>query len=174
MRKPVILLTLCRRYYELAKNLEKIYQLKGEFPSEPDVVLVWAQPEVGRLWFLQELLASGKLTHVIGRPQLPDETGVSTTYPESHNLHIGLTYIRENYPPDSYVVVQASDVEPKAGVYHQINVLMQEGANAFAVHWANGVCCNDIWHTNFFSVCLDPAYWPPVSEPDAADTLERQ
>jgi hypothetical protein len=174
MRKPVIAITVYRRYYELTQNLKLIHQFKSEFAVTPDIVVVWAQPEVPRLWFFQELLASGHITSLLTRPHLVGESSNNTTYPESYNLSLALRWVSFSYKDDAYLLGQAADVEPKPGAYRTIDKRMQEGCQAFLIHWPNGVCRSDIWHTNFFAVGMDENYWPPVAEVTDADTLERQ
>jgi hypothetical protein len=48
--KPVVVLTVYRRYHELAEALDRLTALAHEFAEPPAVVVVWAAPEVGRLW----------------------------------------------------------------------------------------------------------------------------
>jgi hypothetical protein len=174
VRKPIILITVCRRYHELRKNLEAVWEAAREFPCPPEVVVVWACPEVGRLWFFQELLAEGKIQHVVGRPRLSGESLAGpTTYPESHNLRRGLEFILDTYKENFFVIGQAADVRPTLSGYRDANQFMQT-AGAFVCFWPNGCVHTDVWHTNFFGVCADEAYWPPVSGSGNADTLERQ
>lgn len=169
-------MTVCRRYHELVKNLTATLELAAvELGYAPDVVLVWARPEVPRLWVVQQLLAEGKLKHVIGRPELPGEMTSATTYPESVNIRQGLDYIRANYDPAThYVIFQTADVQLRGGTLHFVDHHMEEGNEAVVFHWENNCVRSDIWSTNFFGVSLDPLYWPPVSPPEHQDVLERQ
>ncbi len=174
-KKPVILITLYRRYVELQHNLQRFQEIKHEFAEPPDVVLVWAQPELGRLWFIEELQAEGKIQHVLGREREPDETSqVATSYPESMNIRKGLEFIRKTYGDNSYCLMQAADIWPREGIYGMVDSHMQkEDMNAVIFHWQNGIIHSGIWHTNFFAVSMDDRYWPPLSKPGHADVLER-
>ena len=174
-KRPILLVTVCRRYYELEKNLRFSQTLFGEFNQAPEVVVVWARPEIGRLWVFEKLLAEGQISRVMGRPALPDEVdGCATTFPESRNLRGALESFRRLYAPDSYYVIgQAADVCPKKGVYSYIDSTMQDGRKAVA--FLMPICHSlHAWHTNFFAVASDDAFWPPVSPTNSQDILERQ
>lgn len=176
MRKAVLLLTVCRRYYELVKNIDRTRELTlKELGYVPDVVVVWARPEVSRLWLMQQLLADGKIQHLVNRTALPEEhDGGPTTYPESCNIRRGLEFVRQHYDTTShYVVMQGADIWPHEGTFTMINNNMVDN-EAVLFHWDNGCIHTDIWHTNFFAVSLDERYWPPLSPPYHADVLERQ
>jgi hypothetical protein len=173
--RPVILTTIHRRYYELVENLKSTWELAKEFSQPPEIVVVWACPVVGHRWLFQQLLEDGWIHHVIERPQLPDESPTkNTTYPESHNLRVGLDFIKKNYN-DCYVIVQIADIKPSPGVYAKLDRWMvREQQKAVVVLWDNLCFPGGAWHTNFLAVCLDERYWPPVSEPNHPDVLERQ
>lgn len=175
--KPVVVITVCRRYHELDDALARLAALAHEFAEPPAVVVVWARPEVGRLWYFQGLLREGRVDHLLTRPALPGEADDRpTTYPESHNIRLGLEFARKTYGPDAYAVVQTADIHPHATLcYAFADAHMQAGDGAVVLHWQNGCVQHGIWHTNFFAVRLDDeAYWPPVSDPDHQDVLERQ
>lgn len=172
--KPVILVTVYRRYHELIQSLDHIQTLIHEFREPPDVIVVWAIPQLGHLWLMDSLIEQGKVTAVVGRPQLPDETpGAATTYPESYNLRKGLNYIKRNYE-ECYVIGHAADIQAMPGAYRFIDNKIHEGEKAVLYHWANGCCREDVWHTNFFAIPLDEEYWPPISTKQSGDVLERQ
>lgn len=175
--KPVIVLTVYRRYFELAANLNRIKELAGEFGEKPDVVVVWAKPELGRLWFFDRLRSEGLVQKLLTRqPSEGESVGQATSYPESRNIRLGLEWVRDNYDPaTTYAIVQAGDVtaKPQHG-YKYVDTQMGEGAGAVLFHWQNGCVHVDIWHTNFFAVRLDPVYWPPLSPLDCQDVLESQ
>lgn len=175
--KPVIIITLYRRYPELDATLKRIAELSTEFAEKPDIVLVWARPEVTRLWFIGQLLKDGIVNHLLTRPALPGEgdTGGSTTYPESHNIRLGLEFVKKHYGPDTYALVQTADVIANPGFAYQfVDSHMQNGAKAVVLFWENGCVRSHIWHTNFFACCLDEAYWPPIAKTGDDDVLERQ
>lgn len=135
-------------------------------------MVVWAQPEVSRLWFFQELLASGQLDHVLGRPPLAGEVGEGPkTYPESHSIRKGLEFVREHYP-EHFVIFQTADIWVQEGTYRFLSEGMQEH-QAVVFRWINSCGGDNVWHTNFFAVA-DEAYWPPVSGPDHPAVLEQQ
>ncbi len=175
---PVILLTVHRRDLELQRAIAGIKEADGlgEFAERPQIWVVWACPEPGRLWFFKELKASGLVHRVLSRPPLPGESPTSgTTYPESQNLRIGLDAIQKEWAErPHYVVGQAADITPRPGIYAKIDQSMAEGTSAYVFHWQNGCHQEDVWHTNFFAVCGDSRYWPPLSAPEHVDTLERQ
>jgi hypothetical protein len=169
--KPVIVVTIHRRYWELKKNLPEI---KKRFPDSP-VVVVWACPEYSRLWFFQELLANGDIQAVVGRPPLPNESSAATTYPESHNLRLGLERAKRDYPDAPYYVGMAADITPGLWGCEFIEQSMKDGCKATVFYWANPIHGQGgTWHTNFFAVAQDEDWWPPLSPPDDADVLERQ
>ncbi len=185
----MILLTVYRRYHELTRAIEGVWRAwkAGEFRQKPEVWVVWAQPEVSRLWFFQGLLARGEVHRVVGRPRLAGEgPGRPTTYPESHNLRLGLSQLsREGGGgPEVYVIGQAGDVLPNPDTYRFLDDRLHgvpmpgepdEGEwKAVVFHLQNPSVHHDIWHTNFFAVPLDERYWPPVCGEDHADVLERQ
>lgn len=174
--KPVVVVTVYRRYFELRRCLERVRELRGEFSETPTVAVVWACPEVGRLWFFRELTESGLVDVVLTRQKLPDESpDRSTTYPESHNIRVGLEWVRANFDNGStYAVVMAADILPSPEkAFRPVDFHMSfDSGQAAVFHWANGCVSSNIWHTNFFAVGMDPRYWPPVIGPDSGDTLE--
>ncbi len=167
---------MCRRYHELLKNLPRTLELaEAELGLRPDVVLVWARPEVCRLWLMKKLLADGLVTHLLTR-QAVDTEGDDrpTTLPESLNLRLGLDFVRGHYGANHYAVAMAADVSLREGTLGMVHSRFAEGQKAFLFHWENGCAREGVWHTNCFAVCLDEAYWPPVSPPADPDVLERQ
>lgn len=168
------MVTVCRRYHELKQNLRRLREAAiSELGGPMDVVLVWARPELGRLWLIEELQQERLITHVIGRPPLEGEVdGVATSWPESHSIRLGLEFVAANYP-DHYAVVMACDIWPQDGTLGFVHGHMAEH-EAVLFHWENGIAHQDVWHTNFFAVGMDQRYWPPLSSPDHMDTLERQ
>lgn len=173
--KPVVVVTVHRRYHELASNLARLRELAGEFSEPPDVVVVWACPDVGHLWFFQRLRAEGLVHTLLTRPRLPGERADGpTTYPESHNIRLGLSWVRDHYDPASaYALVMAADVRPNERLALKfVDDHVAAGARAVVLFWPNGCVRSDIWHTNFFAVCLDERYWPPVLGEGDSDTLE--
>lgn len=171
--KPVVVITVFRRYHELLSNLKVVRELSGEFSEPPDVVVVWARPELGRVKFFDRLVRDGLVTKVISRPPLPGEGG-ATSYPESHNIRAGLEWVRDHYPAGSaYALVMAADVRPNPEHgFKFVDSAMTAGNSAVVLHWENGSVVHGIWHTNFFAVRLDEAYWPPLARPGDGDTLE--
>lgn len=174
--RPVILTTVCNRFAELDQTIASIRAQAAEFSEPPEVVVVWARPQYGRLWYFHDLMRDKRVAQVLGRPAEPGECdGCATTFYESLNLRAGLNYIKETYGPDCYVVGQAADVRARPGVYKKIDDHMAGGANAVLFHWENGISHANVWHTNFFAVRMDEAYWPPLSpSPEYGDTLETQ
>ena len=167
--KPIFLITVYRRYYELKKNIENIRNLcKEELGLDPEIIILWAQPEIGMIDFFDKL----KVTKIIGRPQLAGEDGKSSSYPESINIRFGLKYISEHFPAYSTIICLAADVYPNPGAFSFIKTKLNEGNVAIVFHWPNGFVQQNIWHTNFFVVPPDVKYWPPVSQKDDQDVLE--
>lgn len=181
-KRAVILLTVYRRYHELRANLERtLERARVELGYRPDVVVVWAAPEVGRNWVLRDLMERGWVTHLVKRHQVDGLDGVRpTTFSESINIRKGLEFIREFYDASShYVIMHAADIYVHESTLKfcddRINGRTEEGPhNAVVFHWDNGICHSDIWATYFFATTLDESYWPPVSPPEEDDVLERQ
>lgn len=173
--KPVIVITLYRRYFELSKNLERLISLRHCFQQTPDVVLVWAAPEMGRMWFIEELLEKGWVQKVIGRPRLEiDGNPGQTTSPESINIRVGLEDVRGNYYK-YYALLLSADIELTENGCRYIDEQMQGGASAVVFYWPNTIAPYASYHTNCFAVSQNRTYWPPVSpDPGHADVLERQ
>lgn len=168
--QPVILITLHRRYGDLQRAIRIYRELRSEFSVQPKLVLIWSTPEYGLHWLIDEL----HFDDIIYRSKLifEGERG-STTYPESHNINIGLKYIKKKYGPDCYVIVQASDIIVKQGAYAAIDEVMQEKSNNVVVfHWENACVRIGCFHTNFFGVSMNEEYWPPKCNYDEHDTLE--
>jgi hypothetical protein len=191
--RALILLTVYRRYHELSLALARLEEAKKEeFRELPIVWIVWAQPELARLWYFRDLLQTGKINRLLTREKLPQEgERGGTTYPESHNLQLGLQEARQwltsefsSFLSYHYVVVQAADILPKPGAYRYIddrlhgvpipNLTDDQPWKAVVFHWENACCGQAIWHTNFFAVPLEEDYWPPLSTSDNQETLERQ
>lgn len=172
--KFVLLITLHRRYYELSQLLTRIEECRDVFPETPLVYLIWADPEIGRLWYINQLLAEGKVDRVITRPKLPEE-GLSknTTFFESHNLRLGLNKIAKEVG-HAYVIGHSSDILPHRSTYEYVVRQIQDGYQAVLFHWDNGIARQDVWHTNFFCIPTIRDYWPPLSPADEQDVLERQ
>lgn len=181
-RRAVLLVTVYRRYHELRKNLKRTMERAlVELGYRPDVVLVWACPEVGREFLMRELQDAGLVTHVVRRHRIEGLDGVRpTTFSESINIRRGLEFIRDFYPADRhYAVMHAADIFLHESTLKfcddRINGRTEEGRHdAVLFHWENGICHQDIWATYFFAVALDELYWPPVSPDGEDDVLERQ
>lgn len=131
-------------------------------------MLIWAQPEPAIKWLIDSL----GFAHVIYREKLPLEGECGgTTYPESHNIRLGLEYVKKTYGDDAYVIFQAADVVVKNGGFAEIDRTMQE-VPLCVFHWPNSMVSNGCYHTNLFAVSMDERYWPPVCGPHEYDTLE--
>lgn len=178
-KKPVIMITIYRRYLELENNLREMLKY---FEEKPDVVVVWACPEIGRLWLFQRLQKEGLITHLVYRHALKDEKfDGATTYPESHNIRTGLEFVKKHYDNEKYYVIgKSADTLPHAGTLSFIDNLINNGneegeINAVLFHWNNGISHSGVWHTNFYAIPIDEKYWPPLSpSPAHQDCLERQ
>lgn len=169
-----MVVTVCRRYHELRRNLRWLHERMSELPERADVVVVWARPEIGRLWVFQELMAEGFIQHLVGRPALPgEEDGVATTHPESHSIRLGLEFVRDHYGDEHYAIVQAADIRPREGQHGFLHENMQK-VEAVLYFLPNGICHDSIWHTNFFAVSMKEDYWPPLAEKGDQDILERK
>lgn len=176
MKRMVLVITLHRRYHEFLKNLRRTRErCQEELGYIPDIILVWACPEICQLWFTRELLNNQLVSHIIGRPALPDERPGNTTYPESHNIRLGLEYVRATYDPAThYAVVMSADIWVQGGTMGFFKNKIDEGHQAVVFHWDNGCVREGVWHTNCFAVPLNELYWPPVSTIGQQDVLERQ
>jgi len=170
--KPVILITLHRRYHELEKTINNLISKKRFFKECPSIYVIWADPEPCRYWFLDDLVKTSKIEGLITRHVLPEENGKNpTSFYESHNIRIGLETIFRKYP-NSYCIVQASDVLIKEYAIHLIQEQIFLHANAVVFYWSNKY--NPYaFHTNFFAVTSDSSYWPPFADFKTQDVLER-
>lgn len=156
--------TLYRRYWECRGTLAALHALRPGWP----VVLVWACPEEGRRWWADREVFTGRVADVVERPPLPSDGG-PTTGPESVNLRLGLTRAAELFP-GRWCLGLAGDVTPLGLGLEVAEAARAAGERLCCCDWGQGG-----YHTNWFAVPLaDPAVWPPVSPPDAADTLEMQ
>ena len=175
-RKPIILITVHRRYYELNRTIENIEKLKEEFASPPIIVVVWACPEIGRLWFFQELLKQGKIDRLVYREATEfDNNNGPTSYPASLNIRVGLDFIKREYSLFNYYVIgHDADIVPNTGTFKYIDQEMQDfNKDGVLFFWENGIRHVDTWHTNFFAVSSNKNYWPPISD-RGGDVLESQ
>lgn len=176
MRKPIILLTVHRRYWELERAIANIQNHLSEFSEKPDIVVVWASPEIGRLWYFLELLKKEIINHVVYR-QAADEDGKGcpTTHLASLNIRRGLNFIKKTYPSPFYVVCHDADIVVNPGIFGFVDKEMSNLDNhGVLFFWENGIRHANCWHTNFFAVSDNKLYWPPISEINSADVLEVQ
>jgi len=170
--KPVILITLHRRYHELHKSLKNIHSKKVFFKQRPSIVLIWADPEPSRKWFIDNLLKEKIIDHVIYRYKLlSDSGGHGTTFSESQNIRLGLENVFRLYD-DCYCIVQASDICITEYGFYLIEQEMNNKANVINFTWANRFSTK-AWHTNCFAVSKNKEYWPPCCDINCTDTLER-
>lgn len=172
--KPIFLMTVFRRYHEFVKNLENLINLaKKELGIDnPEIIVVWAQPEIGRIHLFKKLLAEGKIKRVLGRPKLDGEEGISTTFPESYNIRYGLSYLKEKYESDITVIFMTADIYIQEDTLTFLKNKFNDGNRAVLFHWPNGFVQSNIWHTNFFMIPIDEKYWPPLANKDEQDVLE--
>lgn len=175
-RTPVLVVTVYRRYYELHKNLQEFQRLAQKLGLLVPVVVVWAAPEVGHLWFFQQLRRDGDIAFWVERPAMAgDGNQQNTTHTESHNLRLGLEEARGSFGQDFYFIVMAADVCPTEAGLRWVHEYMQEPATRACVFiWPNSIVPFGAYHTNFFAVTEDHTYWPPVSVAEHADVLEWQ
>lgn len=178
--KVVLLVTVHRRYAELERNLAiTAERFLAELGHVPPVVIVWACPEVGRLWIFQKLQRAGLCSHLIKRAPLPGESnalGVATTHFESANIRAGLEFVLEMYGPETLVCMQTADVSLQEGTVGMfLHEILRKEHRAVVFHWANGVLASGVWHTNCWALRVgERELWPPTSNPDSQDVLERQ
>jgi hypothetical protein len=173
MKVPIILITVYRRYHELQNNLLAIDEFERQLGYRPKVIIVWAAPDIGRMWFFQKLIKERKVTHVIYRPRNESDDG-PTTYSESININFGLSWIKRCYASNHYVIFHAADILVYPKTYELINREMQSGKDAVLFYWQNCVNAQNAWHTNMFAVSFNEDYWPPISSKENHDTLEIQ
>lgn len=168
-RQPVLILTVYNRYFELVANLKRIHRnLMGEFPQKPVIVVIWANPDEDRRWVFEVLQRNKYIDFLIDRPRLEGEGG-ATTYPESYNLSLGLSFARNNFP-NSYVIFQACDSFFRPGVYNFISAKLLEGKPvvATAAGFQGNLLC-----TGGFGILPELLeYWPPLVNSDSAEILE--
>ena len=170
--KPVILITLHRRYHELCLALKNIHHKKIFFKEPPSIVLIWADPEPSRKWFIDNLIEDKLIDHVIHRFKLPTDNGNSgTTFSESQNIRLGLENVFRLYK-NSYCIVQASDICITEYGFYLIEQEMNNGAKAVSFVWPNRYTSR-AWCTNCFAVSNDKEYWTPFTDMRSSDVLER-
>lgn len=174
MKQPVILVTCYRRYWELKQTLEHIDSLKSEFQVKPEIVVIWSCPELGRLWFFQELLKEGKIQHLIYRDATKHDGGGPTTHTASLNIRKGLNFVKSQYKSGFFVICNDADILVVPGHFRWIEKEMNNGKHGILFFWFNGIRNENIWHTNFFAVDEQEKNWPPLSEFGHADVLEAQ
>lgn len=172
MKKPIILVVLHRRYYELCKNLPRyIEQFKKELQQEPVVVVVWSEPNVGHLWIFQELIDQGLITHFLTRIEGGHRKSIS--YHCARDMRVGLDFIKKEYGENFFAICHCADICPREGVYFGVNCEMQTH-EAYLCALPNNIVHNDIWHTNFFAVGMNEEYWPPLIPDKDPDILEHK
>ena len=170
--KPVILITLHRRYHELLNTLKNINLNTRFFKEKPSIFLIWADPEPGMYWFINQFLQNKTIEFLINRYVLPNENGKNpTTFYESQNIRLGLENVFRKYP-NAYCIVQASDITIKEYGFYLIENEMNNGANAIVFDWQNKFNAKS-FHTNCFSVINDKDLWPPYANIEDRDVLER-
>lgn len=167
--QPIILITLHRRYRELIESLETVKELEDEFDIKPKKIVVWADPCIGHYWILRQLLQEEKIDYLVLRNKsVFDGEGKPTSYPESLNIKKGFEFIEENFK-DYFVIVKASDVFPRPGIFEYINKKIKD-VPAILFFWENRIEKINAWNTCFFAVRHDFKEIPPVS--NNSDTLE--
>ena len=170
--KPIILITLYRRYHEFCNSIENIERYKKFFKIKPDIYVIWSSPEHGKLWLFEDLIKKNIIQKLITRKGFPNENGkLPTSFFESHNIRLGLETVFRDYP-DSYCIVQAADVKITEYGFNVIENEMISGASAVTFVWNNTYTLN-AWATNCFAVSSARKFWPPFVEYDTIDTLER-
>lgn len=170
--KPVILITLHRRYHELLRTIKNIESKKRFFKENPSVFVIWADPEPSRYWLIKKLLDNKKIELLITRYRLPKEDGKQpTTFYESQNIRIGLENVFRKYP-DAFCIVQASDIYITDYGFYLIENEMNNGAKLLTFNWENRFGANAL-HTNCFAVLNTKELWPPFAPLGGIDVLER-
>jgi hypothetical protein len=170
--KPIILITLYRRYHEFCNSIENIERYKKFFKVKPDIYVIWSSPENGKLWLFEDLIKKDIIQKLITRKGFPNENGKHpTSFFESHNIRLGLETVFRDHP-DSYCIVQAADVKITEYGFNVIENEMISGASAVTFIWNNRFT-TDAWATNCFAVSSARKFWPPFVEYDTVDTLER-
>lgn len=170
--KPIILITLYRRYHEFCNSIENIERYKKFFKVKPDIYVIWSSPEHGKFWLFEDLIKKDIIQKLITRKGFPNENGkLPTSFFESHNIRLGLETVFRDHP-DSYCIVQAADVKITEYGFNVIENEMLSGASAVTFIWNNRYT-SDAWATNCFAVSSARKFWPPFVEYDTIDTLER-
>lgn len=166
--KPVILITLYRRYDELLHNIEVIRQRSvEELGYIPPIIIIWSEPDL-RHWHI----VSRAKTFILPRAPDKDEIGQSISYHCSRDLNFGLRFVKKYFGDDYYAIAHCCDAAPNVGVFAAIHNHMQEN-DAFLVKLPNSVTSRDVWHTNFFAVSMNENYWPPLLRLNEPDILEK-
>lgn len=167
--KPVIFITIYRRYHELLRNIDWVWECSKELKERPDVVVLWNSPQIEKVGLFQKLLADRKITHLITRIGGKD----SITVEESQNIREGLEFI-DSFYIDYFVIFQTIDIRAKPGIYGYIEGELYQGKQAVVFHWENRTFSRrgDVFHTNFWAL-KNKIYWPPVILKESPDVLER-
>ena len=170
--KQVILITLHRRYHEFSLALKNIHNKKIFFKEKPSIVVVWADPDNGRRWFIDNLLEQKLIDHVVYRYKLPNEDGNQpTTFFESQNIRLGLENVFRLYE-NAFCIVQAGDIIITEYGFYVMESEMLKGAEVVNFAWTNKHTSN-AWHTNCFAISSNKEYWPPFADIDSLDVLEK-
>lgn len=167
-KRPIILITLHRRYHELIDNVQHIYRCRIFFKHSPIIYILWADPEISKKWILDDL-KKRKLIHDIIYRETLDKVG-NTSFYESINFRKALPIIFQEHGDSCFVIVHATDTRVSPVAYKIFEKQINDGFLASVFKWNNDYL--EAWKTAVFAITNNKHSWPPVLSNNHGDVLE--
>lgn len=167
-KKPIILITLHRRYHELIDNVQHIYRCRIFFKHAPVIYILWADPEISKKWILDDLEKRKLIHKVIYRKSL-DKVGTTSFY-ESVNFRKAFPIIFDDQGSDCFIIVHATDTRVSPVAYKIFEKQINDGYLASVFKWNDSQL--DAWKTAVFAITNNKECWPPLLSNLHGDVLE--
>ena len=167
-KKPIILITLHRRYHELIDNVQHIYRCRIFFKTAPIIYVIWADPEISKKWILYDLKKKNFIHNIIYRAKV-DKQG-NTSFYESININMALPIIFKRHGDNCFVMVHATDTKVSPVVYNTFEKQINLGYWCSVYSWSRGTI--EAWKTAVFAITNKKQIWPPLLENTCPDILE--
>lgn len=167
-KKPIILITLHRRYHELIDNVQHIYRCRIFFKHNPIIYVLWADPEISKKWILDDLKKRKLINKIIYRKTI-DKTG-STSFYESINFRKAFPIIFQENGNNSFIIVHATDTKVSPVAYKIFEKQINDGFIASVFKWNNDYVY--AWKTAVFAITNNEECWPPLLTNNHGDVLE--